>query len=137
MSSGQIAQHIRSIVVAVIKKDNKVLAMPCFDKIKNEVFYRLPGGGIEFGEKAQTALKREFLEEIGINVNIEKQLPTVENIFEFNGKNGHEIVIPFEATLDDEEMLKDKFSMIEKEHEGKFIEFIEITKDKRIYPEVL
>ncbi len=34
-------------------------------------------------------------------------------------------------------MQKDKFAMIEEEHAGNFLEFIEIMPDKKIYPEIL
>lgn len=35
-------------------------------------FWSPPGGGIEFGESAEETLKREFLEETGLEITIEK-----------------------------------------------------------------
>lgn len=125
---------MRVLAIAVIKKDNKVLAIKGYDEKKDEYFYRLPGGGIEFGEKAEQTLHREFMEELGLKIIIKKQLGVSENIFEFNGKKGHEIVIAFEATLENEQMQKQQFPMIEQEFEGKYAEFVEITPDKHIYP---
>ena len=74
------------------------------------------------------------MEELGLKIIIKKQLGVSENIFEFNGKKGHEIVIAFEATLENEQMQKQQFPMIEQEFEGKYAEFVEITPDKHIYP---
>ena len=86
-------ESIRPLVVAVIKKEDKILVMPGYDKVKNEHFYRLPGGGIEFGETSEDALKREFREEIGAEIKIIKQIGISENIFTYEGKKGHEIVM--------------------------------------------
>ena len=127
-------ESIRPLVVAVIKKEDKILVMPGYDKVKNEHFYRLPGGGIEFGETSQEALKREFREEIGAEIKIIKQLGISENIFTYEGKQGHEIVIAYEAELDEEYMAKSKIPMIEKQFANMFFEFVSISPEKRIYP---
>jgi 8-oxo-dGTP diphosphatase len=37
-------------------------------KFENSYFWAPPGGGLEFGESIELALKREFLEETGISV---------------------------------------------------------------------
>ena len=50
-------KYIRPLAVAVIRYQGKILAVRGVDHVKNEVFFRLPGGGIEFGETAEAALK--------------------------------------------------------------------------------
>lgn len=81
--------------------------------------------------------RKRLKESFQKKLTIIKQLPTFENLFVFDGKNGHEIIISFKASLDSQEMQKDKFAMIEEEHAGNFLEFIEIMPDKKIYPEIL
>lgn len=41
-------KYIRPLAVAVIRYQGKILAVRGVDHVKNEVFFRLPGGGIEF-----------------------------------------------------------------------------------------
>ena len=58
-------------------------------------FHRAIGGGIEFGETAEVALRREFVEELGVELGAVKLLGVVENIFEYEGHPGHEIAHVF------------------------------------------
>ncbi len=53
------------------------------------------GGGIEFGEAAQEALKREMHEELRCDVSITNDPIICENIFEHHGVKGHEIIFAF------------------------------------------
>ena len=62
-------KEIRPIVLGLCVRDNKLLVGEGYDKVKKQTFYRCLGGGIDFLEKSQDALKREFLEETGTNVN--------------------------------------------------------------------
>ena len=43
-------------------------------------------GGIEFLEKSEDALKREFKEELNIDIKVGKFLGISENIFNYKGK---------------------------------------------------
>ena len=126
-------EKIRPLAVAVIKKGNKVLAIKGYDEIKKQTFYRLPGGGIEFCEKGEETIKREFMEEFGFEpINIH-YMKTVENIFEFNGKKGHEIVLVYKAELLDDVADNQEFCMQEDMMKDRCAEFVEV-EGNLIYP---
>ena len=67
-------KEIRPIVLGIARKNNKILVSEGYDKVKNQTFYRCLGGGIEFLETSQEALKREYKEELGIIIDIENYL---------------------------------------------------------------
>lgn len=69
--------------------------------MKGETFYRPLGGGIEFGELAAQTAIREFKEELNADIEILSYCSTLENIFEFNGTKGHQIVIVLMARFVD------------------------------------
>ncbi len=94
-------KEIRPIVLGLAIKNNKLLVGEGFDNVKNETFYRCLGGGIEFLEKSSDALKREFKEEIGANIIIKDFLGISENIFTYNGKNAHELILFYSIDIPD------------------------------------
>ncbi|NCI46606.1 NUDIX hydrolase [Sediminibacterium soli] len=57
--------------------------------IRGEYFTKLPGGGLEFGEGTRDCLKREFMEETGLEVEIGDHLYTTDffQISAFNRKD--------------------------------------------------
>ena len=63
----------------LIIKDNKVLLIKKFGGPYNGKL-DLPGGTIEFGERPEDALKRELMEEVGIEV-VDYQLFDVDSVF--------------------------------------------------------
>ena len=67
-------KEIRPIVLGVAKEGNKILVGEGYDKTKNQTFYRCLGGGIEFLETSQEALKREYKEELGIDIEVGEYL---------------------------------------------------------------
>lgn len=130
-------KEIRPIVLGMVKKDNKVLVSKGYDKIKDETFYRSIGGGIEFLENSKDALKREFKEELNIEINVGKFLGISENIFTYNGKNAHELILFYDAEIKDEDY-REKYHIIDDNCETDAV-WIDIEKFKnkelKIYPE--
>lgn len=60
------------------------------------------GGGVDFGETSVAAAIREVEEEIGATAVGLILLGISENIFDYNGKPGHEIVFVYEGRFADE-----------------------------------
>ncbi len=54
-------------------------------------FCVLPGGRVEMGEETPVSLKREFIEELGVEIEIVGLKAITENFFEFDNKNYHEL----------------------------------------------
>lgn len=69
------------VVIGVIKKGEKYL-LTKRQSPKNEWNkWQFPGGGLEFGEKLEEAIKREINEELGVKVKVEKIIfPIIEII---------------------------------------------------------
>lgn len=101
---------IRPNALAIIKNKGRVLASKGVNESSGKVFFRVLGGGIDFGELAVDALKREFKEELNATIINEELLCTVENLFEYNGEQGHEITFLYQADFQ-EEHLYDEVSM--------------------------
>ncbi len=94
-------QCIRPISICLFRKDNKILVSECFDSIKQDYFCRPLGGGIDFGESSQEAMLREIEEEISIAVENLYLIKVIENIFVYEGKQGHEVVFVYDAEFVD------------------------------------
>jgi 8-oxo-dGTP pyrophosphatase MutT (NUDIX family) len=94
--------QIRFLVIAVIKRGDRVFLSQGFDPVKNETFYRGMGGGVDFGESSFDALKREFIEEINAEITNIKYLGCLESIFQFKGTTGHEVIQVYQADFADE-----------------------------------
>jgi len=105
-------KEIRPIALGLAIKNGKVLVSKGYDKVKDQTFYRCLGGGIEFLEKSDEALKREFKEEIGADVTVKDFLGLEENIFTFNGKNGHELIFVYTVDVKDSDY-KDNYTIID------------------------
>lgn len=91
---------IRNLALGLPLRAGHVLASHGFDQVTGDRFYRAIGGGIEFGESAESAVRREFLEELGTELARVRLLGVLENFFEWEGNPGHEIVHVFEVSSD-------------------------------------
>jgi ADP-ribose pyrophosphatase YjhB (NUDIX family) len=113
-----LAKHEGRLLVCEVLNDDGIVKGWC-----------LLGGGIEFGETAEDALRRGILKELGCGIVI-SGLPIVcENIFEHHGFQGHEIVFAFPITLDNPQIYANHRFQI-REHKGSthWVEWITIER---------
>ena len=130
-------KEIRPIVLGIAKRENKILVSEGYDKVKDEVFYRSIGGGIEFLEDSKEALKREFKEELNIDINVGEFLGIAENIFTYNGKNAHELILFYNVDIKNKDY-KEKYHIVDDNcvTDAMWIDMNKFkNKELKIYPE--
>lgn len=105
MSSDQISKEIeskfgnrlRSRVNGILWEGDKIL-MVKHQMSEDRVFWSVPGGGMKYGTSAPENLKREYLEETGLEISVERYLfvheylspplHAMEHFFEVKKVNG-------------------------------------------------
>jgi 8-oxo-dGTP pyrophosphatase MutT (NUDIX family) len=98
--------QIRPIAICVFRNHNRILVFEGHDPFKDETYYRPLGGGIEFGESSEVAVRREIMEELQSEIENLKYLRMLENIFISDGKRGHEIVVVYDGMLKESGLYK-------------------------------
>ncbi|MCU0599277.1 MAG: (deoxy)nucleoside triphosphate pyrophosphohydrolase [Desulfobacterales bacterium] len=69
-------QHI-SVACAIIKENGKILVAQRSETMSMPLKWEFPGGKIDSGETPAQCLKREIMEELGIEVDVGRALPHV------------------------------------------------------------
>ena len=90
-------------VSGAVIKNNKIL----LNRLKKDTFWTFVGGKVEFGESSERAIIREYYEETGAAIEVERLAAVVENFFVFNQKQWHELL--FFYILKDEKCALDVF----------------------------
>lgn len=92
-----MSKNIGNKALCIFRDGDKLLLSEGFDPAKNEHYLRPIGGSIEFGERAIDAVIREVKEEIDADIHPPRLLGVLENLFYFDGREGHEVVFVYEA----------------------------------------
>ena len=105
-----VKKSVRVRVSGILLDQDKILLIA--HKKNNDVYWLLPGGGVDYGESLLEALEREFIEELNILINV-GELVLVSDSIDPSG-NRHIVNICFlcshkkgEFLLGDDERLHD------------------------------
>ena len=92
---------IRPRAICVFRRGDRILVSFGVDPRTGGRYARTLGGAIEFGERAEDAIRREMREELGVDILNPRLLGVLENIFELLGHRHHEIIFVFDAVFAD------------------------------------
>jgi len=85
-------QRIQIKVIGICINQGRLLAMEVYNDKGDVIGVRPLGGMIEFGESRETALRREFQEELRTDITFSGSWRVFENLYLHEGKRGHEYV---------------------------------------------
>lgn len=88
---------IRLVALALIERDGRWLFARSHDPATGEEFYRPLGGGIDFGERSDEALRRELREELHFEIKNLQFVTVIENQFTYNLQPNHEVALVYTA----------------------------------------
>lgn len=79
-------------VNGILVKDGKVL----LSKLRGDANWTTVGGKVTFGETSEEAMLREFREEMGVAIEIDRLLGIVEHFFYFKAKVFHQYLFVYQ-----------------------------------------
>jgi ADP-ribose pyrophosphatase YjhB (NUDIX family) len=100
-------RSIRPTVRCVLRRGEQILVAEAIEPVQGEPYYFPLGGGIEFGEGAADAVRREVMEELGAALADVCLLRVIEDIYTYENETFHEITFVFEARLADAALYQD------------------------------
>ena len=93
-SAAEVYEHkLRVRVAGLLRRSEKLLLIKLDSPISKTTIWTPPGGGVQFGESLTDALRREFLEE----TNLEIEVGTLRHINELIQGNFHAIEFFFDV----------------------------------------
>jgi 8-oxo-dGTP diphosphatase len=90
----KFGNKLRVRVCGILIENGRILLIRHKSLGKNGILWAPPGGGMQFGESAEDTIKREYEEETGLNIKVERYLFT----HEFLNPPLHAIELFFEVT---------------------------------------
>lgn len=88
-------------VAGILIRNNKIL----LQKPQHDDGYSIPGGHVAFNETSENALVREFKEEIGTDIKIDRLMMVGENFFPWGSKPCQQISLYYLISLCDEKQI--------------------------------
>ena len=81
------------------RKAGELLVSKDYEPGADEPFYRLVDSGVEFGEHSRETVVREFRGELDVTLTDVPHVGTYEEVFTFDGEQGHEIWRVYEGDI--------------------------------------
>ena len=130
--------RIRVKAICVLRRGTQLLLSFAIDPDTGARYGHPLGGGVELGERAEDAVRREFLEEIGAELTDIRRLGVVENVFTWQRQLHHEVIFVFAAEFADRELYnRETFVVQEAVCDGP-AEWVDLPRvlngDVRVYP---
>src|SRR5436190_13742693 len=123
------SDRIRPLALALILDGPRTLVEEGYDEVKDKSYFRLIGGGIEFGETGEQAMRRELREEIGAEASFVEYLETLENLFVYGGAPGHELCRVYRVELADERLYElDELERLDRATGGERTQWAEVER---------
>lgn len=110
-----------------------MLVSESYDRVRSLRFHRAVGGGIEFGELAVEALRREFREELDVAIDDARLVGVIENRFEYEGQPGHEIAHVFAVRSAELDAVPLEAELVVLD-EGSPVRWVPVDTDTPVFP---
>jgi len=130
----------RANTLGIIVKDNYILLEEQEGKHSKGIgsYYRPIGGTIEFGEKSNETLVREFTEELGVDVVVKGYISCIENIFKIDEVVGHEITQIYLVDFKDRNLYEQEYFTVSEGNKITYAKWISkeeiFSGEKVLYP---
>ena len=92
------ARAVLAVAVALLVDRGRLLVAELPDPVAGRTVYRPPGGEVAFGERGHETVRRALREDYGIGLADVQPVATLESLHRFAGRDGHELVLVYEAT---------------------------------------